>query len=112
MKRLLIVVLASQYWGQRRIEPIKKIIGIGMKSGLLIGVVFFAVSLAFTGVSAASVALGAGLSVPKSAGSSLPQIRQILTQLRHMICSCLHSTISSPFRCIKKAACFASRNVT
>ncbi len=42
-----IVVLASQYWGQRRIEPIKKIIGIGMKSGLLIGVIFFAVAKLF-----------------------------------------------------------------
>ena len=37
-----IVVLASQYWGQRRIEPIKKIINIGVKSGLLIGIIFFA----------------------------------------------------------------------
>ena len=39
-----IVVLASQYWGQRRTEPIKKIINIGVKSGLLVGIVFFAVS--------------------------------------------------------------------
>ncbi|MBR2879512.1 MAG: MATE family efflux transporter, partial [Oscillospiraceae bacterium] len=39
-----IVVLASQYWGQRRIEPIKKIIGVGMKVGLLIGLVFFLLS--------------------------------------------------------------------
>ena len=36
-----IVVLASQYWGQARIEPIKKIIGLGAKFGMLVGVVFF-----------------------------------------------------------------------
>ena len=39
-----IVVLASQYWGQGRTDPIKKIINIGVKSGLLIGLIFFAVS--------------------------------------------------------------------
>ena len=37
-----IVVLASQYWGQRRTDPIKSIIGIGVKSGLVVGLVFFA----------------------------------------------------------------------
>lgn len=37
-----IVVLASQYWGQRRTEPIKKIISIGVKFGLLTGILFFA----------------------------------------------------------------------
>ena len=42
-----IVVLASQYWGQRRIEPIKKIINIGVKSGLLVGLVFFAAAQLF-----------------------------------------------------------------
>ena len=36
-----IVVLASQYWGQKRIEPIKKIISLGVKIGLLVGVLFF-----------------------------------------------------------------------
>ena len=36
-----IVVLASQYWGKMRIEPIKKIIGLGVKLGLLTGVLFF-----------------------------------------------------------------------
>lgn len=41
-----IVVLASQYWGQRRIEPIKKIISIGMKFGLVVGIIFFTVSKA------------------------------------------------------------------
>lgn len=39
-----IVVLASQYWGQRRTEPIKKIINIGVKFGLAVGIIFFAVS--------------------------------------------------------------------
>ena len=39
-----IVVLASQYWGQMRTEPIKKIINIGVKFGLVIGGVFFVVS--------------------------------------------------------------------
>lgn len=35
-----IVVLSSQYWGQRRLDPIKKIISIGLKCGFLIGLVF------------------------------------------------------------------------
>lgn len=39
-----IVVLASQYWGQRRTEPIKRIINIGVKFGLLIGILFFILS--------------------------------------------------------------------
>ncbi|MBE6031752.1 MAG: MATE family efflux transporter [Clostridiales bacterium] len=42
-----IVVLASQYWGQQRIDPIKRIIGLGMKFGLLIGAIFFLVTLLF-----------------------------------------------------------------
>ena len=42
-----IVVLASQYWGQRRIDPIKKIISIGVKFGLVVGILFFAVSKLF-----------------------------------------------------------------
>lgn len=42
-----IVVLASQYWGQRRTGPIKQIISIGVKLGLAIGIVFFVVSKAF-----------------------------------------------------------------
>ncbi len=37
-----IVVLASQYWGQHRTDPIKKIISLGTKLSLLIGIVFFA----------------------------------------------------------------------
>lgn len=39
-----IVVLASQYWGQRRTEPIKKIINIGVKMSLVVGILFFAAS--------------------------------------------------------------------
>ncbi len=39
-----IVVLASQYWGKKETEPIKSIISLGIKAGLLIGIVFFAVS--------------------------------------------------------------------
>lgn len=35
-----IVVLSSQYWGQRRLDPIKKIISIGLKCGFLIGFIF------------------------------------------------------------------------
>lgn len=36
-----IVVLGAQYWGQGRTEPIKKIISIGVKLGLLVGILFF-----------------------------------------------------------------------
>lgn len=39
-----IVVLASQYWGQRKTEQIKKIISIGIKMGFAVGVVFFVLS--------------------------------------------------------------------
>lgn len=42
-----IIVLASQYWGQRRTEPIKRIINVGVKLGFAIGVVFFVVSKLF-----------------------------------------------------------------
>ena len=42
-----IVVLASQYWGQKRIDPIKKIISLGMKIGLAVGVFFFIVVKVF-----------------------------------------------------------------
>lgn len=38
-----IVVLASQYWGQRKTEPIKRIISLGMKFGICIGILFFAI---------------------------------------------------------------------
>lgn len=38
-----IVVLASRYWGQKNIEPIKKIISLGIKFGLVFGIIFFAV---------------------------------------------------------------------
>lgn len=36
-----IVVLASQYWGQKRVSEIKKIISVGMKFGIIVGLVFF-----------------------------------------------------------------------
>ena len=36
-----IVVLASQYWGPGRTEPIRKIIAIGMKFGFAAGLIFF-----------------------------------------------------------------------
>lgn len=39
-----IVVLAAQYWGQKRTGPIKKIISLGVKCGFLSGVIFFAIS--------------------------------------------------------------------
>ncbi|MBR6741972.1 MAG: polysaccharide biosynthesis C-terminal domain-containing protein, partial [Clostridia bacterium] len=42
-----IVALASQYWGQKRTEPIKKIINVGMKLGLAVGIVFFAAAQLF-----------------------------------------------------------------
>ncbi len=42
-----IVVLASQYWGQQRIDPIKRIINIGVKFGLTVGIVFFLLAKLF-----------------------------------------------------------------
>ena len=36
-----IVVLGAQYWGQGRTEPIKKIIAIGVKLSIVIGLLFF-----------------------------------------------------------------------
>ena len=39
-----IVVLASQYWGQRRTGPIKKIISMGMIFGIAAGFIFFILS--------------------------------------------------------------------
>lgn len=39
-----IVVLASQYWGQRRTGPIKKIISMGMIFGIAAGLIFFILS--------------------------------------------------------------------
>ena len=41
-----IVVLASQYWGQKRIPEIRKIISVGMKCGMLVGIIFFVLGLA------------------------------------------------------------------
>ena len=40
-----IVVLASQYWGQKRIPEIKKIISVGMKCGMLVGIIFFVLGM-------------------------------------------------------------------
>ena len=40
-----IVVLSSQYWGQKRIPEIRKIISVGMKFGILAGLVFFVLGL-------------------------------------------------------------------
>lgn len=42
-----IVVLASQYWGQGRTEPIKQIISIGVKFALVVGLLFFLLSSLF-----------------------------------------------------------------
>ena len=42
-----IVVLAAQYWGQCRTDPIKKIISIGVKFGLAVGILFFVLSKLF-----------------------------------------------------------------
>jgi len=42
-----IVVLGSQYWGQKRTGPIKKIINLGAKIGFLVGLVFFVSSQLF-----------------------------------------------------------------
>jgi putative MATE family efflux protein len=42
-----ISVLGAQYWGKREIEPIRKIIGVGMKFALLAGVIFFVISFFF-----------------------------------------------------------------
>ena len=39
-----IVVLAAQCWGQKRTEPTKKIISLGVKCGFFSGVLFFAIS--------------------------------------------------------------------
>ena len=42
-----IVVLASQYWGKKETAPIRSIISFGVKTGLLVGVIFFAVTFFF-----------------------------------------------------------------
>lgn len=41
-----IVVLAGQYWGKKDLEPIKRIISLGTKLGLIAGLAFLALSLA------------------------------------------------------------------
>lgn len=35
-----IVVLSSQYWGQKRTEPIKRIISVGVRFSLFVGIIF------------------------------------------------------------------------
>lgn len=42
-----ILIIAAQYWGKRDHEPIKKIIAIGVRISILVGVVFTAIGLAF-----------------------------------------------------------------
>ncbi len=42
-----IVVLSSQYWGKKETAPIRSIISFGVKTGLLVGVIFFAVTFFF-----------------------------------------------------------------
>ncbi|MDR0446332.1 MAG: MATE family efflux transporter [Oscillospiraceae bacterium] len=39
-----VVVLGSQYWGQSRTEPIKRVISLGLKMGLVAGLLFWAVT--------------------------------------------------------------------
>ena len=42
-----LVVLASQYWGQQRKEPIRRLTGIAMKLGVAVGIVLVAVCIFF-----------------------------------------------------------------
>ena len=42
-----VAVLGAQYWGKRQTEPIKKIIGVGLKFGLAAGLVFLLVTRLF-----------------------------------------------------------------
>lgn len=42
-----IVVLSSQYWGQKRIDPIKKIISLGLKCGFILGLLFTVLAIIF-----------------------------------------------------------------
>jgi len=42
-----VVVLSSQYWGQKRTEPIKKIFSLGLKFGFTGGIIFFLVTFFF-----------------------------------------------------------------
>lgn len=42
-----IVVLCAQYWGQKRIQPIKDIIGIGVKFAFVTGMIFFGMAKLF-----------------------------------------------------------------
>ncbi len=40
-----LVVLASQYWGQHRVEPIRTLTGIALKLGLIIGIILILVCI-------------------------------------------------------------------
>ena len=42
-----VVVLGAQYWGKNETEPIKNIIGVGMKFAMLAGLIFFAAAYFF-----------------------------------------------------------------
>ena len=42
-------VLGAQYWGKREISPIRRITSIGLKFGVLIGLIFFLSTLLFPG---------------------------------------------------------------
>ena len=41
------VILGSQYWGKREIDPMKKITGVAVKLSLIVGVIFFVVGRFF-----------------------------------------------------------------
>ena len=42
-----VAVLGAQYWGKRQTEPIKKIIGVGLKFGMFAGIIFLLVTRLF-----------------------------------------------------------------
>ena len=44
-----LVIIASQYWGQKRTQPIRKLTGVALKLGLFCGLVIFAVCSLFPG---------------------------------------------------------------
>lgn len=40
-----VVVLASQYWGKRELDPIRRVVGVGVRMGALFGLVFLLAGL-------------------------------------------------------------------
>jgi len=46
-----ILIIAAQYWGKREIQPIKKIVAIGLRVSVAVGAVFTAIGLLFPGQS-------------------------------------------------------------